>query len=61
MKKSPKQVLDTAAEWLTSEIKKRKEILNDEFMQSNLDALDLGMMEIEMHLYKKVLKKLKKK
>jgi hypothetical protein len=58
--KTPEQTLSDVRSWLKAEIKKRKDILNDDFMQSNMYAMDLGFLEIEMDLYKQVLKKLGK-
>ncbi len=58
--KTPEQTLSDVRSWLKAEIKKRKDILNDDFMQSNMYAMDLGFLEIEMDLYKQVLRKLGK-
>ena len=59
MTKAQKKI-DNFRAFLKEEIKKRKAILKDEFMRSNMYAMDLGMMEIEIDIYKQMLRKLGK-
>ena len=59
MTKAQKKI-DNFRAFLEEEIKKRKTILKDDFMRSNMYAMDMGMMEIEIDIYKQMLRKLGK-
>ena len=51
--------LSEAVTWLETEIKKREDILNDGFMRSNLEGIELSMFAVELEIYQRVLEKLK--
>lgn len=51
--------LSEAVTWLETEIKKRKDILDDSFMRSNLEGIELSLLAIEVRIYEEVLTKLK--
>jgi hypothetical protein len=54
-----KTKLDETKAWLKSEIKKRKDILSDEFLKVNMYPMELGQYALELDIYKKVLRRLK--
>ena len=59
MAKTAKQKLEKLQEYLTKEISKSEKILNDPFLTSNLEGIELGMHEVKSGHYKHILKKLR--
>ena len=58
-KTKPKPKLDETKAWLKSEIKKREDILSDDFLKANMYEMELGLYALELDIYKKVLRRLK--
>jgi hypothetical protein len=59
-KTKSKDNLESTIDFLKKEIKTRKDILSDSFLKSNMYGFELGMFEIELGIYKKILKRLQK-
>jgi O-glycosyl hydrolase len=51
--------IDEVSNWLSEEIAKSEAVLNDPFLRSNLDGLDLGLHATKIEYYTTVLNKIK--
>ena len=59
-KKTAEQKLVDVRSYLKAEIKRRKQILEDDFCKSNFYGTELSLLEIEMVALKRVLKEVGK-
>jgi hypothetical protein len=60
MEKTAEQKLVDVRSYLKAEIKRRKQILEDDFCKSNMYGAELSLLEIEMVALKRVLKEVGK-
>jgi O-glycosyl hydrolase len=51
--------ISEVSNWLSEEIAKSEAVLNDPFLRSNLDGLDLGLHATKIEYYTTVLNKIK--
>ena len=58
--KTAEQKLVAIKRFLNREIKYRKGILDDEFLQSNMQEMELSYYALQLSVYEKVLKELDK-
>ena len=58
--KTPEQKLASVERFLKKEIKGRRDILDDPFMQSNMMHMELAKFALEMGVFESVLERVKK-
>jgi hypothetical protein len=57
-KRTPEQKVEALQGYLKAEIKSRKDILDDQFLQSNLEGIELSLYALQLSVLEKVLKEL---
>lgn len=58
MERTPEQKVEALQGYLKAEIKSRKDILDDQFMQSNLEGMELSLYALQLSVLEKVLREL---